>query len=60
MENTMEIKSYGRKETVIKYWLSLASSRQIHICPTSKEIALSSIIKILPAANRRTPLLSIR
>lgn len=56
----MEIKSYGRKETVIKYWVSLASSRQIHICPTSKEIALSSIIKILPAANRRTPLLSIR
>lgn len=53
------INTYNRKEeTLIYYWILLVSSLPNPKHQTSKEVALNSITKVLPAANRKAPLFS--
>jgi len=44
--------------TLMNYWILLVSSLPKSKCHTSKNVALSSIIKVLPAANNKQLLFS--
>lgn len=55
----METNTYKRKEeALMNYWILLVTNLPNLKCQTSKEVALSSITKILPAANRKPFLFS--